>query len=44
MAGLALTPTHAHSKPLYSALAAFVLASVTYPPGAGRFMASRVRA
>ncbi|XP_061251674.1 chloride channel protein ClC-Ka isoform X2 [Bos javanicus] len=29
-------------KPLYSALAALVLASVTYPPGAGRFMASRL--
>ncbi|KAF4013793.1 hypothetical protein G4228_005445 [Cervus hanglu yarkandensis] len=29
-------------KPLYSALAALVLASITYPPGAGRFMASRL--
>lgn len=32
-----------HSKPLYAALVALVLASVTYPPGVGRFMASRVR-
>lgn len=32
-----------HSKPLYSALAALVLASITYPPGVGRFLASRVR-
>ncbi|KAB0402250.1 hypothetical protein E2I00_013715, partial [Balaenoptera physalus] len=31
----------ATSKPLYSALAALVLASITYPPGVGRFMASR---
>uniref|UniRef100_A0A8C2NFW6 Chloride channel protein n=1 Tax=Capra hircus TaxID=9925 RepID=A0A8C2NFW6_CAPHI len=29
-------------KPLYSALAALVLASITYPPGVGRFMASRL--
>ncbi|XP_055253564.1 chloride channel protein ClC-Ka isoform X1 [Moschus berezovskii] len=29
-------------KPLYSALAALVLASITYPSGAGRFMASRL--
>ncbi|XP_059770325.1 chloride channel protein ClC-Ka isoform X9 [Balaenoptera ricei] len=32
----------ATSKPLYSALAALVLASITYPPGVGRFMASRL--
>ncbi|XP_057640558.1 chloride channel protein ClC-Kb isoform X3 [Chionomys nivalis] len=32
----------ATSKPLYAALAALVLASVTYPPGVGRFMASRL--
>ncbi|XP_008067073.1 chloride channel protein ClC-Ka isoform X2 [Carlito syrichta] len=32
----------ATSKPLYSALAALVLASNTYPPGAGRFLASRL--
>ncbi|GAB1289175.1 Chloride channel protein ClC-Kb [Apodemus speciosus] len=32
----------ATSKPLYSALAAVVLASTTYPPGVGRFMASRL--
>lgn len=32
-----------HSKPSYAALVALVLASVTYPPGVGRFMASRVR-
>ncbi|XP_006539130.1 chloride channel protein ClC-Kb isoform X3 [Mus musculus] len=31
----------ATSKPLYSALAAVVLASITYPPGVGHFMASR---
>lgn len=31
------------SKPSYAALVALVLASVTYPPGVGRFMASRVR-
>uniref|UniRef100_A0A8B9WDM9 Chloride channel protein n=1 Tax=Bos mutus grunniens TaxID=30521 RepID=A0A8B9WDM9_BOSMU len=37
-----LSKLMATSKPLYSALAAFVLASVTYPPGAGRFMASRL--
>lgn len=36
------TPT-LHSKPLYSALVALVLASITYPPGVGRFLASRVR-
>ncbi|XP_046516209.1 chloride channel protein ClC-Ka isoform X3 [Equus quagga] len=29
-------------KPLCSALAALVLASITYPPGSGRFMASRL--
>ncbi|KAL1777402.1 chloride channel protein ClC-Kb isoform X1 [Sigmodon hispidus] len=32
----------ATSKPLYTALAAVVLASITYPPGVGRFMASRL--
>ncbi|XP_010612470.1 chloride channel protein ClC-Ka isoform X1 [Fukomys damarensis] len=32
----------ATSKPLYSALAALVLASITYPPGVGRFFASRL--
>ncbi|XP_023388416.1 chloride channel protein ClC-Ka [Pteropus vampyrus] len=32
----------ATSKPLYSALAALLLASITYPPGLGRFMASRL--
>ncbi|XP_050010647.1 chloride channel protein ClC-Kb isoform X2 [Alexandromys fortis] len=32
----------ATSKPLYTALAALVLASITYPPGVGRFMASRL--
>nr|KAF6505888.1 hypothetical protein HJG63_007778 [Rousettus aegyptiacus] len=32
----------ATSKPLYSALAAFILASITYPPSLGRFMASRL--
>ncbi|XP_040613437.1 chloride channel protein ClC-Kb isoform X3 [Mesocricetus auratus] len=32
----------ATSKPLYTALAALILASVTYPPGVGRFMASRL--
>ncbi|XP_013009484.1 chloride channel protein ClC-Kb isoform X1 [Cavia porcellus] len=32
----------ATSKPLYSALAALVLASLTYPPGVGRFLASRL--
>ncbi|XP_058531680.1 chloride channel protein ClC-Ka isoform X1 [Ochotona princeps] len=32
----------ATSKPLYSALAALLLASLTYPPGVGRFMASRL--
>ncbi|XP_061251683.1 chloride channel protein ClC-Ka isoform X3 [Bos javanicus] len=37
-----LSKLMATSKPLYSALAALVLASVTYPPGAGRFMASRL--
>nr|XP_045005217.1 chloride channel protein ClC-Kb isoform X5 [Jaculus jaculus] len=31
----------ATSKPLYAALAALILASITYPPGVGRFMASR---
>uniref|UniRef100_A0A8D0MQ78 Uncharacterized protein n=1 Tax=Sus scrofa TaxID=9823 RepID=A0A8D0MQ78_PIG len=30
------------NKPLYSALAALVLASITYPPGMGRFIASRL--
>uniref|UniRef100_A0A5F9DEU5 Chloride channel protein n=1 Tax=Oryctolagus cuniculus TaxID=9986 RepID=A0A5F9DEU5_RABIT len=32
----------ATSKPLYAALVATVLASITYPPGVGRFMASRL--
>ncbi|XP_037684343.1 chloride channel protein ClC-Kb-like isoform X2 [Choloepus didactylus] len=32
----------ATSKPVYSALAALILASVTYPPGLGRLMASRL--
>ncbi|XP_076789955.1 chloride channel protein ClC-Ka isoform X3 [Arvicanthis niloticus] len=32
----------ATSKPSYAALVALVLASVTYPPGVGRFMASRL--
>ncbi|XP_012656984.1 chloride channel protein ClC-Ka isoform X1 [Otolemur garnettii] len=32
----------ATSKPLYSALAAVILASITYPPGVGRFLASRL--
>ncbi|XP_051029635.1 chloride channel protein ClC-Kb [Phodopus roborovskii] len=32
----------ATSKPMYSALAALILASITYPPGVGRFMASRL--
>uniref|UniRef100_A0A452V8J9 Chloride voltage-gated channel Ka n=1 Tax=Ursus maritimus TaxID=29073 RepID=A0A452V8J9_URSMA len=32
----------ATSKPLYSALVALVLASITYPPGVGRFLASRL--
>lgn len=36
-------PPTPHSKPLYAALAALVLASITYPPGVGRFLASRVR-
>ncbi|XP_011945059.1 PREDICTED: chloride channel protein ClC-Kb isoform X8 [Cercocebus atys] len=31
----------ATSKPVYSALATLVLASITYPPSAGRFLASR---
>ncbi|XP_010343853.2 chloride channel protein ClC-Ka isoform X3 [Saimiri boliviensis] len=31
-----------HSKPVYSALATLVLASITYPPGVGRFLASRL--
>uniref|UniRef100_A0A8D2AEA8 Uncharacterized protein n=1 Tax=Sciurus vulgaris TaxID=55149 RepID=A0A8D2AEA8_SCIVU len=30
------------NKPLYAALVALVLASVTYPPGVGRFLASRL--
>ncbi|XP_035294777.1 chloride channel protein ClC-Ka isoform X4 [Cricetulus griseus] len=29
-------------KPSYAALAALILASITYPPGVGRFMASRL--
>ncbi|XP_058992786.1 chloride channel protein ClC-Ka isoform X3 [Mustela nigripes] len=32
----------ATSKPLYAALAALILASITYPPGVGRFLASRL--
>ncbi|KAF7466546.1 chloride channel protein ClC-Kb [Marmota monax] len=32
----------ATSKPLYSVLVALVLASITYPPGVGRFLASRL--
>uniref|UniRef100_A0A2K6R435 Chloride channel protein n=1 Tax=Rhinopithecus roxellana TaxID=61622 RepID=A0A2K6R435_RHIRO len=32
----------ATSKPVYSALATLVLASITYPPGVGRFLASRL--
>ncbi|XP_076994156.1 chloride channel protein ClC-Kb [Tamandua tetradactyla] len=32
----------ATSKPVYSALAALILASITYPPGVGRFMAARL--
>ncbi|XP_049627965.1 chloride channel protein ClC-Ka [Suncus etruscus] len=32
----------ATSKPLYSALAVLILASITYPSGVGRFMASRL--
>nr|XP_005544750.2 chloride channel protein ClC-Kb isoform X3 [Macaca fascicularis] len=32
----------ATSKPVYSALATLVLASITYPPSAGRFLASRL--
>ncbi|GAB1289174.1 Chloride channel protein ClC-Ka [Apodemus speciosus] len=32
----------ATSKPSYAALVALILASVTYPPGVGRFMASRM--
>nr|XP_058160312.1 chloride channel protein ClC-Ka-like isoform X2 [Dasypus novemcinctus] len=32
----------ATSKPVYSALAAVILASITYPPGVGRFLASRL--
>ncbi|XP_069893957.1 chloride channel protein ClC-Ka-like [Dipodomys merriami] len=32
----------ATSKPLYAALGALILASITYPPGVGRFMASRL--
>uniref|UniRef100_A0A2K6GDR7 Chloride channel protein n=2 Tax=Propithecus coquereli TaxID=379532 RepID=A0A2K6GDR7_PROCO len=39
-AGTGAPPTN--SKPLYSALAALVLASITYPPGVGRFIASRL--
>ncbi|XP_069893962.1 chloride channel protein ClC-Ka-like isoform X2 [Dipodomys merriami] len=31
----------ATSKPVYAALAALILASITYPPGVGHFMASR---
>ncbi|XP_007948966.1 chloride channel protein ClC-Ka [Orycteropus afer afer] len=32
----------ATSKPVYSTLVTLVLASITYPPGVGRFMASRL--
>ncbi|XP_006866415.1 PREDICTED: chloride channel protein ClC-Kb isoform X2 [Chrysochloris asiatica] len=32
----------ATSKPVYSTLATLILASITYPPGVGRFMASRL--
>ncbi|XP_028922522.1 chloride channel protein ClC-Kb-like isoform X3 [Ornithorhynchus anatinus] len=32
----------ATDKPVYSALVAFLLASITYPPSLGRFMASRL--
>ncbi|XP_069859983.1 chloride channel protein ClC-Ka-like isoform X2 [Dipodomys merriami] len=32
----------ATSKPVYAALAALILASITYPPGVGHFMASRL--
>uniref|UniRef100_H2PY44 Chloride channel protein n=1 Tax=Pan troglodytes TaxID=9598 RepID=H2PY44_PANTR len=32
----------ATSKPVYSALATLVLASITYPPSAGRFLAARL--
>ncbi|KAL1776222.1 chloride channel protein ClC-Ka isoform X1 [Sigmodon hispidus] len=32
----------ATSKPSYAALVALILASITYPPGVGRFMASRL--
>uniref|UniRef100_A0ABI8AN28 Uncharacterized protein n=1 Tax=Felis catus TaxID=9685 RepID=A0ABI8AN28_FELCA len=35
-------PENKSNKPLYSALAALVLASITYPPGVGRFIASRL--
>ncbi|KAM9689022.1 chloride channel protein ClC-Kb isoform 1-T2 [Trichechus inunguis] len=32
----------ATSKPMYSTLATLILASITYPPGVGRFLASRL--
>ncbi|KAM6219807.1 chloride channel protein ClC-Ka-like isoform 2-T2 [Rhynchocyon petersi] len=32
----------ATSKPLYASLVALILASITYPPGVGRFLASRL--
>ncbi|XP_010591387.1 chloride channel protein ClC-Kb-like isoform X2 [Loxodonta africana] len=32
----------ATSKPVYTALVTLILASITYPPGMGRFMASRL--
>nr|KAF6382719.1 hypothetical protein mPipKuh1_009054 [Pipistrellus kuhlii] len=35
-------PENKSNKPLYAALAALILASITYPPGVGRFMASRL--
>ncbi|PNJ17286.1 CLCNKB isoform 1 [Pongo abelii] len=35
-------PENKSNKPVYSALATLVLASITYPPSAGRFLASRL--
>uniref|UniRef100_A0A8C0XQ25 Chloride channel protein ClC-Ka n=1 Tax=Castor canadensis TaxID=51338 RepID=A0A8C0XQ25_CASCN len=40
--GQVRTRTIGESEPVYSALAALVLATITYPPGLGRFMASRL--
>lgn len=40
---LELTIPSSPSKPVYTALVTLILASITYPPGMGRFMASRVR-